>query len=102
MIGVDITSIKRFENKKSSFIKKVLSSDEIRDWLICKDKNLFIAQRWAIKEAIFKANNEYHDFSKINLKRSDKGNFIFKNFLISTSKEKDLIIAFVIEKGELK
>lgn len=99
MIGIDITSIKRFENKKDSFIKKILSNEEYIDWNSSNNKELFLAQRWSIKEAIFKANNNYHDFSKINIKRNNVGKFVFENFEISTSKENEYVVAFVIEKG---
>lgn len=98
MIGVDITSIKRFENKKMAFIKKILSQEEMLDWEKSHNKELFLAQRWSIKEAIFKANNNFHDYSKINLERENGGKFFFKNFEISTSKENDYVIAFVMER----
>lgn len=97
MIGVDITSIKRFANRKLNFVKKVLSDEEFIEWEKVENKDLYIAQRWAIKEAIFKANNDYHDYHKINIIRDEKGVFIFKNFKISTSKENEYVIAFVME-----
>lgn len=98
MIGVDITSIKRFENKSDAFVKKVLSNDEYQEWLQVTNQPLYLAQRWAIKEALFKANNDLHDFSKVNLTRNQKGIFLFKNFKITTSKEDDYVIAFVMEE----
>lgn len=98
MIGVDITSVKRFENKKLNFVKKVLSPDEFQEWENVVNKDLYLAQRWSIKEAIFKSNNDYHDFAKINIKRGPSGKFEFGNFEISTSKENEYIIAFVLER----
>lgn len=99
MIGIDITSIKRFEDKKENFVKKILSSEEYELWKKSDNKNLFIAQRWSIKEALFKADNNLHDYHKINIKRDPKGFFVFDNFIISTSKEDDYVIAFVIKKN---
>lgn len=96
MIGVDITSIKRFENKKINFIKKVLSNEEFLEWEKTENKELYVAQRWAIKEALFKANNDLHDYHNINIKRNQKGAFEFQNYKISTSKENEYVIAFVI------
>lgn len=96
MIGVDITSIKRFENKKVNFVKKVLSDEEFKEWEKSENKLLYVAQRWAIKEALFKANNDLHDYHKINLKRNEKGVFIYENYKISTSKENEYVIAFVM------
>ncbi len=95
-IGVDITSIKRFENKKDSFIKKVLSDQEYKEWLEAENKELYVAQRWAIKEALFKANNELHDYHNIDIKRNPKGFFEFQNYKISTSKENEYVVAFVV------
>lgn len=97
MVGIDITSIKRFTNKGIAFAKKVLSEAEFLAWQQASQPALFLAQRWAIKEAIFKANNNYHNFSQINLTREAAGHFSFKNFRISTSKEDDYVVAFVIE-----
>lgn len=96
MIGIDLTSIERFKNKKINFVRKVLSSDEFLEWQNVENKELFLAQRWSIKEAIFKANNNFHDFRKINIKRNQKGFFEFEDFKISTSKENEYVIAFVI------
>ncbi len=97
MIGVDITSIRRFENKKDSFFKKILSNDEFKEWLNAENKCLYAAQRWAIKEALFKADNNLHNYHDINIKRNIRGYFEFKNFKISTSKEDDYVIAFVMK-----
>lgn len=99
-IGVDITSIKRFEDKKINFIKKVLSDNEFIEWKKTENKLLYLAQRWAIKEALFKANNNLHDYHLINIERDKKGIFKYKNYKISTSKENEYVIAFVI--GEIK
>ena len=100
MIGIDLTSIKRFKNKKLNFVQKVLSDDEFLEWQNIENKELYLAQRWSIKEAIFKANNDFHDFKKINIKRNSKGVFEFQDFKISTSKENEYVIAFGI--GGLK
>lgn len=97
MIGIDITSIKRFENKKKIFVKKILSEKEFLRWEKSENKELFLAQRWSIKEAIFKANNKYHNFADIDITRETSGKFSFKNFEISTSKENEYIVAFVME-----
>ena len=97
MIGIDITSVKRFVDKSTPFAKKVLSAAEFVQWQISSNQALFLAQRWAIKEAIFKANNQYYDFGSINIVRQASGQFAFANFAISTSKEDDYVVAFVME-----
>ena len=96
MIGVDITSINRFKDKKINFFKRILSDEEFKEWEKSENKELYAAQRWAIKEAIFKADNNFHNFHNINLKKNEKGVFVFKNFKISTSKENEYVIAFVM------
>lgn len=100
MIGVDITSIERFKNKKINLFKKILSDEEFDQWKKSENKELFAAQRWAIKEALFKADNSLHDFHNINIKRDKRGAFIFKDFLISTSKENEYVVAFVLSRKE--
>ncbi len=100
MIGIDITSIKRFENKSEDFAKKILSSEELKLWLLEENKKKFLATRWAIKESIFKSNNFYSSFKKINITKQD-GKYIFKNFQISTSNEKDYIVAIALEEKDI-
>ena len=99
-IGVDITSIKRFEDKKINFIKKVLSDNEFIEWEKTEIKLLYLAQRWSIKESLFKVNNNLNYYHLINIERDKKGIFKYKNYKISTSKENEYVIAFVI--GEIK
>ncbi|MBZ4195201.1 4'-phosphopantetheinyl transferase superfamily protein [Mycoplasma tauri] len=97
-IGVDITKISRFFNKSDAFIKRVLSDAELFDFIQIEDiegKAKFLAVRWAIKEAIFKADNSYVAFNKITIKEIDEG-YLFKGFDISTSSEDDYIIATVL------
>ncbi|WP_156768873.1 4'-phosphopantetheinyl transferase superfamily protein [[Mycoplasma] mobile] len=95
MIGVDLTKISRFKNKSEKFAKRILSHEEFEKWEINKDHS-FLATRWAIKEAIYKADNNFFEFSKINVKKDNY--YWFQNFYISVSHEGDLIIAFVIKK----
>ncbi len=99
MIGVDITSIDRFKNVKLNVIKKILSTDEFLEWEKIENKNLYIAQRWSIKEALFKADNNLHNFHNINITRDKRGVFVFEDFKITTSKEDKYVIAFVMKGG---
>ncbi|MGL5520420.1 MAG: 4'-phosphopantetheinyl transferase superfamily protein [Metamycoplasmataceae bacterium] len=97
MIGVDLTKISRFENIETDLILRVLSPKEVNDYKALKQdlKAKYIATRWAIKEAIFKADNKYSNFSKIYINKKEKV-YSFKEFQISVSNEGDYIIAFVI------
>ncbi|QCZ36666.1 4'-phosphopantetheinyl transferase superfamily protein [Mycoplasma nasistruthionis] len=100
-IGVDITEIKRFYNKTDVFVKRILSNDELTAFYTIDPNDIdtkarFLARAWCIKEAVFKADNAYIDFRKINLIK--KGPlWSFKNFVISISYTSQLIVAFVQE-----
>ncbi|MGL5357618.1 MAG: 4'-phosphopantetheinyl transferase superfamily protein [Metamycoplasmataceae bacterium] len=97
MIGVDLTKISRFENIELDLILRVLSPKEVSAYKALNSdlKAKYIATRWAIKEAIFKADNKYSNFSKIYINKKEKV-YSFKEFQISVSNEGDYIIAFVI------
>ncbi|VEU76428.1 4'-phosphopantetheinyl transferase superfamily protein [Mycoplasmopsis columboralis] len=100
-IGVDLTRISRFKNKNYPFAQRILSNEELEQFqeLNEYEKVLFLARAWCIKEAIFKANNAYADYSKITLKK-ENNRWTFKQFSISISHEGDLLIAFVIDNGD--
>ncbi|TQC54043.1 4'-phosphopantetheinyl transferase superfamily protein [Mycoplasmopsis mucosicanis] len=93
-IGVDITTISRFENCELNFIKRFCSPEEVAELEKQVDKATYLASLWAIKEALFKANNSLSNFNKITIQKIDK-KWTYKNYAISTSHEGDLLIAFV-------
>ena len=92
MIGIDLTTISRFKNKSETFVKTILSEQELIEYNLAENKELFLATRWAIKEALFKCDNSLLPFSKINIKKEDR-KYKFENYSISTSSEGDLYIA---------
>lgn len=101
MIGVDITKISRFKNLDQNVIKRFLSVEEFKKYQTLNEnvKDRFLATRWAIKEAIFKADNSYYSFNKINLfKKEGRYTTAENNFYISTSTEEDILIAYVQRK----
>ena len=94
MIGIDITNISRFKEVSESFIKRVLHENEVKLYETSGNKPRFLAKRWSIKEALFKADNSFKEFSNIEL--IDNGRITsFKGFDISTSTEDDYYIAIV-------
>ncbi len=99
MVGIDITSIDRFKTKGDTFAKKILSKEEYSEWTISETKDIFLATRWAIKEAIFKSDNNFSNFSNINLKKINS-KYCFKEFQISTSRENNYIIAIALKKKD--
>ena len=59
-IGVDIVKIDRLKDVDQHFINRVYTQEEINVYnsLSSDKKIVFLASRWAVKEAIFKANNQ--------------------------------------------
>ncbi|GIZ05442.1 hypothetical protein MSATCC14277_0240 [Metamycoplasma salivarium] len=95
MIGIDLTKKSRFKENQEEIAKKILHSMELKKYLEDNDKLKFLATRWAIKEAIFKCDNQYKNFSEINITKDNVGRYIFKDFEISTTNDDDYIIAIV-------
>ena len=65
-IGTDIIEIKRIKelNHRERFIHKLLSNDELNMYINFKSdkrKDEFLAGRWAVKEALYKALGSYCD-----------------------------------------
>ncbi|QBF34388.1 4-phosphopantetheinyl transferase family protein [Mycoplasmopsis phocirhinis] len=95
-IGVDITSVRRFNNLSNGFIERYCHPNELKIIEKSKNKAKDLASIWAIKEALYKANNNLIEFSKIELIHSENGWYYKNNYSISTSNEGDLIVAFVL------
>lgn len=95
MIGIDAINkdrlIKKY-GKLDDLALKVLSKSELKEYHLSNDKIHYFATRWAIKEALFKCDNKYFEFSKINITK-ENGRYTFENFEISTTSEENLIIA---------
>lgn len=96
MIGIDLTKISRFQNSSPTLIKRILSELEIDEYKKTKNKAQFLATRWSIKEALYKANNSLYSFKSITIFKLN-GIYMYKNYYISTSTEGDLCVAIVKE-----
>ena len=94
LIGIDITRISRFDNPNDSLVKRILHPNELALYPDSENKALFLASRWAIKEALFKSDNSLSSFDKIELTKKDRI-WKYKDYKITTSKEDDYFIAFV-------
>ncbi|UWV82081.1 4'-phosphopantetheinyl transferase superfamily protein [Mycoplasmopsis cynos] len=97
--GTDLTTVSRFKNKSQKFAEKILSEQEYVQFQKMEDerqKSLFLARVWAIKESIYKVDNCFYDFRKINLVKIN-GRWTFRDFSISISHERNLLIAFVVK-----
>ncbi|VEU76636.1 holo-ACP synthase [Mycoplasmopsis columbina] len=98
-IGVDLVKIERFKNKDLNFAKRFLSSKELNYFenKTLKMDTQTLASIWAIKEAIFKADNSYFNFSKIELTR-ENNQWLHQEFDISLSHEGDYVTAIALKK----
>ncbi len=97
MIGLDLTSISRFKGKEEEFASKILHEDEKISFNKTDSKTRFIAIRWAIKEALFKADNNLYSYPKVNITKQNQ-KYIVEGYEISTSIEGDLIAAVVLKE----
>lgn len=92
MLGIDLTKVSRFENKSDTFVKRVLSVEELREYHDSNDRPFYLANAWAIKEALFKADNSLSSFNEIRITKSN-GVYNYSNFEISTSNDDGYIVA---------
>ncbi|WP_371246152.1 holo-ACP synthase [Mycoplasmopsis agassizii] len=97
MLGIDLTNVKRFENIGLKFAQRILSKREYEEFLISENQALFLARSWAIKEAIYKADNNYFSFKEIELVKKNK-QWTFPGFAISISHEDNYVIAIALKK----
>lgn len=97
-IGVDILSIERIDFR---IARKVLSSEELEIFNSIVNENNkreFLAERFAVKEALFKADNIYFNYDKISVLNDEKGKPYLKNIngFVSISHDGGMVCAFVI------
>ena len=99
-IGVDIVELKRIDLKIS---KKILSSKEKELFENLKEnlKQEFLAERFAVKEALFKADNKYFNYDKVTMLNDEKGKPYFENInaLVSIAHDGGMVVAFVVING---
>lgn len=100
MIGIDLVDIRRFKNKSAKFLARYMNQNELLEYQKIANSDLqatYAAELWAIKEAIFKANNSLSDFSHLEIKKTN-GVFSHEAFEISLSHEKNMLVAVAIKK----
>ena len=99
-VGIDLVKKDRFNNLESNFINRVYTKEELDLYSsLSGNKRIdFLASRWAVKEAIFKAlgNKDYLHYAILN---NEKGKpFILNHpeIKVSISHDGDYVIAIVI------
>lgn len=101
-VGIDITSIERFKNRDDKFISYILTPEEysVYNNLSPNKKPVFLATRWACKEAIFKATEDpkFLEYSILNTSTGKPYILNYPDMKVSISHEGDTVIAIVIVK----
>jgi len=97
-IGVDILSIERINFK---IAKKVLSQEEMAIFDSIDNeiiKREYLAERFAVKEALFKADNCYFNYDRISVLNDEKGKPYLKdiNGFVSIAHDNGMVCAFVV------
>ena len=93
-IGIDNADIKRFKNK-DKLAKRILSSSELEEYYLRKDKASFLASRFALKEAYYKASNDKStSYDLIEVRKQDNG----KPILFVNNKEISALISLTHDK----
>lgn len=107
-VGIDLTYISIFENNLDNLLNKILTSNEKKECYL-KDKNYrakYVAGRWALKEAIWKACNKYlkiESLLQIEILNDKSGKphcTNIKDIKISLSYCKNQVIAICIFVGK--
>lgn len=97
MLGIDKTTISRFRDASETLVKRILHPDEVIEYQTSEDKQYYLAARWAIKEALFKADNENKNFNEIRINKSYR-EYTYPGYVISTTSEGDSYIAIVMKE----
>lgn len=97
-IGVDLLSIDRINFK---IAKKVLSIEEKEVFESIANEKLkreYLAERFAVKEALFKADNQYFNYDKITILNDETGKPYLKdiNGFVSIAHDNGMVCAFVV------
>ncbi|MDE5949708.1 MAG: 4'-phosphopantetheinyl transferase superfamily protein [Malacoplasma sp.] len=101
-IGIDVTNVQRFIDKKEIFAKRILTKNEYLDYLKTEDylKPKFLAVRWALKEATYKAISKFNNifFTNIEFIKMNRHYkcMTFKNVEVSVSYNENLVYAIAL------
>lgn len=96
-IGVDIVDFKRIDLK---IARKVLSSKEkeIFAGLSEKLQKEYLAERFAVKEALFKADNSYFNYDLVTVLNNENGKPYLDGIdgFVSIAHDAGIVCAFVV------
>lgn len=100
-IGIDLTYIPRFKDKEN-LAKKILNEEELTSYYEAKNKEEYLASRFALKEALIKfleLDILAVDLKEIMVKKKENGAVYIvyktKKYSASLSHEKDYCVGVV-------
>lgn len=102
-IGIDIVNNERIADKLSdSFLRHVLSEEEMKEYALQKDRISYVSGRFAAKEAILKCliDKKISDMTKISITNGSFGEPIVHyegyNLQVSISHEMEYTVAVAL------
>lgn len=110
-VGIDVVDVRRIaKNKSDEFVKRLLTESEFKKYETLKDEykeNMFLAVRWALKEAIYKSLKTKQLFTDLEIKKINGSYECFLvndstiNLHLSVSYEANTISAICIAESNL-
>ncbi len=106
-VGIDIEDIDNFptvsDYREDRFYQDNFSQKEISYCILQADPKASFAGRFALKEAIVKADNSYKNipFNKIEILNDKDGKPLFKGFSVSLSHASNQAVAVAAKEGEI-
>lgn len=96
-----MTRISRYNIKNQKLVDRILSNEEKNIFNTLKDeeKQKYLASRFSLKEAYFKASFDKNPFSTFSFLNDEVGKPYLKNrkdVFVSLSDEDDFVIAYVV------
>lgn len=111
-VGIDVVDVNRIGEKKTpDFVRRLLTESELKKYAEVHDErkqNLFLAVRWALKEAIYKSLKTKQLFTDLDIK---KINGLYECFLsddksinlhLSVSYESQMVTAICVAESLVK
>jgi len=100
-IGIDLTRISRFDINNKKLVERILSEKELEVFqnLNNDNKPAYLASRFALKEAYYKASQDNCSFSSISFLNDKNGKPYMDerdDVLVSVSDEDDYLTTIVI------
>lgn len=98
MIGCDIVDMSRFKQRQERWARRVLTEKEQEEYTKRTDKLEYLAGRWAVKEAIYKASGLLSGFDVLTAANGKPIVCGIDGVYVSISHEKTHVFAIALVK----